>query len=350
MMKKNILYLFFVLLLSLGLVGCGSNATNSTKDAGNGAKPEAKEETKEEAGGGEAAAVDYPTRDIQIFVGHGAGGGTDNFTRQIARLMEQDLGVNINVVNMEGAGGVIAKKNGANEPADGYTIVASSALAIQVAMGTNTDAHLNVYKPIARVQSDTTAIQVKSGTFDGIDDFIEKAKANPGQLKIGGTGVGTVDDVVVSMFKKELGLDIIFVPFEGAGQMHAALLGGHIDAMSEEPGPTISSIEAGEIDPILFFTEKTIAEFPDVPVSVERGWNITNGVERGLLIHKDTPQEIIDILEQSVKKAYDSDEYKEYEKNSYLHLREGWLGSDDYYEKLKNDIDVFTEILSANAK
>ncbi len=342
-MKRNLMYLLFVLLLSFGLVACG----NDSKSAGTDDTPEGEENAEGSESAGESAAVDFPTKDIQVFVGHGAGGGTDTFTRQITKLMEEDLGVNFNVINMEGAGGVIAKENGANEPADGYTIVATSALPVQVALGTNKDAELNVYRAIARVQSDTAGLQVKAGTYETIEDFIEAAKANPGQLKVGGTGVGTIDDIVFNMFKNAAGIDAIFVPFEGAGQMHAALLGGHVDAIMEEPGPTISSIEAGEIKPLLFFTEERISEFPDVPTSVENGWEITNGVERGFLIHKDTPQEIVDILEASMKKAYDSEEYKDYEKKSYLHLREGWLGSDEFTEKLRNDIATFTEIVAS---
>lgn len=342
-MKKNIWYLFFVLMLTFALAACGGDdsepASSTDSDA------ESAENGSDDAGGD--AALDYPTKDIQIFVGHGAGGGTDTFARTMAKLMEEDLGVNINVINMEGAGGVIAKENGAKEPADGYTIVASSALAVQVATGTNTNAHLNVYKAIARVQSDTMSLQVKSGTYETIDDFIEDAKARPGEIRVGGTGVGTIDDMVFNMFKSATGLDIIFVPFEGAGQMHAALLGGHIDAMMEEPGPTISQIEAGEITPLLFFTEERIEEFPDVPTSVEKGWDITNGVERSFLIHKDTPQEIVDFLEAAVKRAYDSEEYKEYERKSFLHLREGWMGSEEYTQKLQEDIEKFTEIVAS---
>lgn len=343
---KKIFYLLFALLLAIGLAACGGDSASKEpeqKPADNDKQDEA--ETEDEGGGD--AAVDYPTRDITVLVGHGAGGGTDTFSRQISKEMEKILGVNMNVINQEGAGGVIAKENGANEPADGYTIVATSSMPIQVAIGTNDNAQLNVYKAIARVQSDTMALQVKSGTYANLEEFIEDAKANPGKLKIGGTGVGVMDDMVFQMFVKEAGIDVIYVPIDGAGQMHAQLLGGHIDAMLEEPGPTISMIEAGEVDPILFFNEDRLDDFPDVPSSVEMGWDITNGVERGFLIHKDTPQEIIDILEAAMKEAKDSPEYKEYEKNSYLHLREGWLGSDDYTDKLQADIDAFTEIVES---
>src|SRR5690625_4913222 len=188
------------------------------------------------------------------------------------------------------------------------------------------------------------AIQVKADTFDGLEDFMQHAEENPGTLKVGGTGIGVMDDMVFQMFKDATGLDLIYVPIDGAGQLHAQLLGGHIDAMMEEPGPTISSIEGGEIEPILFFNDERLEDFPDVPTSVEMGWDITNGVERGFLIHKDTPQEIVDILEAAMKEAKDTPEYKEYEKKSFLHLREGWLGSEDYTEKLRNDIEVYSEI------
>lgn len=338
---KNLLNLLFVLLLSLGLVACGGNESvdsdnESEKNEGNTGSESSKEVV---------AAIDYPTRDIEVLVGHGAGGGTDIFTRTVTKQMKEILGVNFNVVNMEGAGGVIAKEAGANAPADGYTIIATSALPMQIATGTSTNG-LNVFMPIARVQSDTFALQARPGSFDGIDDFMEQAKANPGKLTVGGTGIATADDVVTRMFKNETGIDITFVPFEGAGKMHAALLGGHINVMMEEIGPVVSAIEAGEIEPLLFYSEEKIKDFPDVPTTVEKGWKITNGVERGFLIHKDVPQEIIDILESAVKEVFESEEYKEYEKKSYLHLRDGWLGSQDYHKKLTQDIENFTNILA----
>lgn len=336
MMKKNLLYVLFALLLSVGLAACGSSETDGGGEAADGG---------DDGAAAEGAADGYPERDIEILVGHGAGGGTDNFARQVAKQMEEILGVNINVINQEGASGAIAKEMGAKAPADGYTIVATSALPIQVATGINTNNELNVYNALARFQSDTYALQAKAGTFESIEDFVAQAEANPGTIRIGGTGVGTMDQVVFTLLERETGLDLEFVPFEGAGQMHAAVLGGHIEAMLEEIGPTISSVEGGEIQPLIFFAEERIEDFPEIPTSVENGWDITNGVERGFLIRNEVPQEIIDKLEQVAKEVYDSEEYQQYEENSYLHLREGWLGSADYTEKLRNDIEVFTEIL-----
>lgn len=344
-MKTKLLSLLFGILIIFALTACGNEESTTSNELEEDATTD---NSDEEVSGDEAKSeIDYPTRDLQVIVGHGAGGGTDTFTRQISQQMEEILGVSINVVNKEGAGGAIAKEYAANEAADGYTLVATASLPYQVALGTNTDNQLNIFSPLARVQSDTAALQVKKGAFEGIDDFIEQAENNPGTVKVGGTGIGTIDDILLRMLKDEAGLDIIFVPFEGAGPMHAALLGGHIDAMIEEVGPTVSLIEGEETELILFFAEERPEDFPDVPTSVEQGWDITHGAERGLSVHKDTPQEIKELLEQTIKEAAESEEYKEYEKNSYLHLRDGWLGSEDYYEKLKSDIEVFTEILSS---
>ncbi|MCM3713294.1 tripartite tricarboxylate transporter substrate binding protein [Halalkalibacter oceani] len=336
---KPLLILLCAIGIFFGLVACGQSEQTATEG------PADQDEQTDETSKEETASLEYPTRDIVILVGHGAGGGMDTFSRQVAAGLEDRLGVNVNVINHEGAGGVIAKEIGANEPADGYTIVATGALPIQVAMGTNTDNQLNVFTPIARLQSDTFALQIKPGTFESIEDLFEQAKSST--IKIGGTGIGTTDHIVFTMLHAETELAIEFIPFEGAGQMHAALLGGHIDAMLEEVGPVASSIEAGEMEPILFFAEERIDDFPDVPTSVELGYDITTGVERGLMIRNEVPDEIIELLEETVKDIYDSPEYKEFEKNAFLHLREGWLSSEEYHEKLTNDIELFTEILSS---
>src|SRR5699024_2929039 len=136
-----------------------------------------------------------------------------------------------------------------------------------------------------------------------------------------------------------------YIPEEEAGRMHSDVLGGHIDAMFEEIGPTSSELDAGDLEPLLFLTEDRLDNFPDTPTSVEKGWDITEGVERYLLINNEAPQEVIDILEESMKKAMETDEYKEYAHENYLDLRDGWMGSEDFKKELQSQIEEYKPVI-----
>lgn len=339
MSKKTIFLSALLLVLTMALVlsGCSNESTepdegsepveNGTPDEGN-------------------AETSYPERNIEVLVGWGAGGGTDTFARQITMPAAEDLGVSLTVVNHPGASGSIAGDLAANADSDGYTLWAiSSNYPLNVALG-KTPHELDKYIPVCRVQADTATIQtLGEGDYNTIDKLVEAAKANPGQINLGGTGALGFDDIVVAMWEKEAGIEFNYVPFENAGEMHAALLGGHIDAMFEEFGPTIGLLEEGRINAVLAFTEEKLEDFPDVPVSGEMGWEVYEGQSRGILAPADTPQEVIDVLVEAFKSASESEEYKKYEKDSMLHLRKGWLDSEGFSENLNNAIETYKQVL-----
>lgn len=326
---------FGVLLLALVLVltACGGG---TEKSGGTGKSDDSKEKT---------ATVDYPKRNIEVLVGHGAGGGTDLFVRQVTKQLEKDLGVNINVVNQEGGAGVVAAQNAFSAPADGYTLVGDAAFPITTAAGTNTHG-LNDFVPIARFQSDTYGLWVNPKKYDSIEDFIKAAQANPGKLTIGGTGSLGMDEITVFLLGKEAKIDVSFVPMKGGGEMQAGVIGGHLDAMVDEFGPSKALYEDKSIKPLVVFAEKRLAEFPDLPTTVEKGWKLTDGNERGFYVKKGTDPKIIKMLEDAMKKVYDSEEYKKYEKDSYLHLREGWLNSEDFTARTKDLIEKYKGVMT----
>lgn len=319
--KKKLMLMTLTMLMTMFIAGCGE--------------------------GSDSASVDidkYPERTIDVYVGHGPGGGTDIFVRTITAEMAKIIGGNFNVINQEGGSGVIAMQNAMQQAADGYTLIGDSAYAVTTAAGTNIYG-LDQVIPIARVQSDIYALQVRAGTFESIDELVEYAKANPGELRIGAVGTMGIDEITARRFIKVSGAEMNYIPMEGAGQMHSGLLGGHLDVILEEVGPTVSYIESGEFVPLIFLAEERIPDFPDVPTTVEKGWDLTDGVERYLMAPAETPKEIIQKLEEAVRQAMETDEYKQYAANSYLNLRDGWMGSEDFKKKLEQDIEKYKEII-----
>ncbi|MBD1382873.1 Bug family tripartite tricarboxylate transporter substrate binding protein [Metabacillus arenae] len=323
--KKRAWLAVISLVIGMLLAGCGAGESKSTSGEG-------------------GAAASYPERNIEILVGHGAGGGTDQFARAIAKELETILDTNINIVNQEGGAGVVALQSAYSQQADGYTLVADSAFPITTAAGTN-EHGLDSFTPIARVQNDTYILWVKKGSFSNIEEFIAAAKKNPGKLKIGGTGALGMDEITTSLFEKETGVDLNFVPMKGSGENHAGLLGGHLDAIFDEPGPANSLYEGEEVTPLLVLSKDKLEAFPNVPTSVEKGWDLTLGNERGFFIKEGADPAIVKKLEDAIKKASETKAYKEYEKASFLDLRPGWMNREDYKAELEKNIKMFEGIV-----
>lgn len=273
----------------------------------------------------------YPERPIEVVVQYGAGGGSDIFVRNLMTPAAKLLGTTINVTNMTGGAGVKASKYVLGQPADGYTIYNfSPEQLINTVLGREN--YSEEFAPLVQVQQDISVFYVnpENKNYQTIQELIDYAKANPGKVQFTGTTPTSPDEIIIMQFAKAAGIDIKYVPFDKAPQTHAAVLGGHLDVLHEEPGVIISLIEAGKLKPILVFNDKRLDKFPDVPCSVELGINLTTGRWRGLAVKKGTPQPIIDYLAEVLEQAAQDPMFKEYMATSLLDQRPGWKGPADF--------------------
>jgi putative tricarboxylic transport membrane protein len=293
-----------------------------------------------------AFSQDYPKRTIQYIVGWGAGGGSDIFGRVITIPVKNKLGVPVIVVNMPGASSATATNYVMDQPADGYTV-----------FGTTSDIMSNIFLartkytnrdliPIIRAHVDIGMIQIgPHSPFKTWEGLLKHAKENPGKQTWGGTGAGSYDEVATAVIRSAAGINVKYVPFESASEMHAALLGGHIHAMYEEAGPVIAMIEAGKTQPILVIADKRLDKFPNVPCAKELGYTIPPLQWRGVAVKKGTPQPIVDILEKAFTEAMKSPEYQDFEKKRFLNLYPGFLGSKDFAVDMEREYPVYEKIM-----
>lgn len=289
---------------------------------------------------------DYPSKPVELVVAHGAGGGTDVFTRAIGIPMRRSLGVPLVINNMPGAAGCIGTKYVGEQAADGYTILANSADIVITDAFNRCQTTRNDLTPIARVQHDQSLLWVKSDSpFKTIQDVVNDAKANPGKQKWGITTPAGYDECLVGSFQKAAGIKVVNVPFTSASQTLAALLGGHVEIMHEEAGPVISLYEAGQIRPLVIMTEERIAILKDTPTARELGWDVTIGIWRGLFVKKGTPPEIVKYLEAVVQKAMKNDVYKAVEKQMLLDLRPGYLPGAEFAKFMDEEYELYKGIL-----
>ncbi|MEE4314195.1 MAG: tripartite tricarboxylate transporter substrate binding protein [Desulfofustis sp.] len=289
----------------------------------------------------------YPERPIEVVVQYGAGGGSDNFVRNLMMPAAEILGVNINVTNMTGGAGVKASKYVLAQPADGYTIYNfSPEQLINTVLGREN--YSEEFAPLVQVQQDMSMFYVNpdNKNFQTAEELIAYAKANPGKVQFTGTTPTSPDEIIIMRFAKAAGIDVKYVPFDKAPKSHAAVLGGHLDVLHEEPGSVISLIEAKKLIPIIVFNDKRLDKFPDVPTSVELGIDITSGRWRGLAVKKGTPQPIIDYLAESLKKAADSESYQKYQAAALLDQRPGWKGPEEFGKFWEEEFQANKEILT----
>ncbi len=289
----------------------------------------------------------YPSRPIEVVVQYGAGGGSDIFVRNLMTPAAKILGTTINVTNMTGGAGVKASKYVLAQPADGYTIYNfSPEQLINTVLGREN--YSEEFAPLVQVQQDISMFYVNpdNKNFQTIQELIEYAKQNPGKLQFTGTTPASPDEIIIMSFAKAAGIDIKYIPFDKAPQSHAAVLGGHLDVLHEEPGVILSLIEAKKLIPIIVFNDVRLEKFPDVPCSVELGIDITTGRWRGLAVKQGTPQPIIDYLAAELKKAYEDPMFVEYQAVSLLDQRPGWKDPAEFGAFWETEFEAYRAIMT----
>jgi len=280
-------------------------------------------------GGGGA----YPSRPITLIVPWAAGGGTDSVARIIAGLMERDLGKPINVVNRTGGSGVVGHQAIASAPPDGYTI---GILTVEIAMMHHqglTELTGASFSPLGLVNYDPTAIQVRSdASYHGLADLMQAAKANPGKLKASGTAQGGIWHVSLAGLLNSQQIppaSVIWVPSNGSAPALLDLVAGGIDLVASSLPEARSLIDAGKVKSLAIFDEKRSPLYPQVPTGKEAiGSDWSMGVWRGIGAPKNLPADIERRLQDSLKKAYDSAEFRDFMTNRGFGTR--WEGPREF--------------------
>jgi tripartite-type tricarboxylate transporter receptor subunit TctC len=264
-----------------------------------------------------SAFAQYPNRPLTLVVPWGAGGGTDAVARFIASLMEKDLGQPVNVVNRTGGSGVVGHSAIASAAPDGYTI---GMITVEITMMHHqklTELNPSSYTPIALVNLDPAGFQVRADSpYKNLNDVLAAVKANPGKFKASGTGQGGIWHLALAGMLSDQKIDpatVPWVPSNGAAPGLQDLAAGGVEFVPCSLPEARALIEAGKVRALTVMDTKRAALFPDVPTLKEAiGSNWTAGAWRGIAAPKGLPADVQAKLEASVKKAYDSKEYKDF--------------------------------------
>ena len=224
------------------------------------------------------AQAAYPSRNITMIVPFPAGGQADLAARPVALALERVLGKPVIVDNRAGgAGGSIGNAQAARAEPDGYTLLMTlSSLAVLPEADRLFDRpvayEVSQFAPIARVLADPTLLAVPaSAPWKTLKDFVDDAKARPGQIPYGSSGPYGTLHVAMEMFAASAGIKLLHVPFRGAGPALTALLSGTVQALASAPGTLKQQVEDGKMRVLANWGAERIASFPDLPTFRELG-------------------------------------------------------------------------------
>ncbi len=261
----------------------------------------------------EDAAAKFPEREIRIIVPYDAGGASDMTSRIIATGLEAALKGTVLVENRSGGSGSVGMTYARESAADGHTICYIPVeLVMQKILGIS-DLVPEDFAFIGRLTEVPAALTVKSDDdrFNSVDDFIKYAQANPGKVTVGNSGTGSIWHIAATRLEEETQTQFNHIPYDGAAPAVTSLMGGHIDAVTVNPGEVLAGVEAGKLKVLALMTEeRDTVSFADIPTLKESGIDVVIGGWGAMGVPKDTPQAVVDKLSAALEQAASTEEFK----------------------------------------
>lgn len=259
------------------------------------------------AGAVQAAESGYPNRPVRLVVPFSPGGGVDTTARIVAPKLSDTMGQTWVVDNRTGAAGNIGSEIVARANPDGYTVL--------LALDTQLTANPSLYKLPFSVEKDLQPVIILAISDQilvvhpgvaakTIKDLVALAKAKPGTLRHGSAGVGSSNHLAAELFKHVAKVDMLHVPYKGAGPAIAAILGGEIQLNVSSTASSIEHVKAGRVRALASTGLKRGSTTPDVPTVAESGYPGFEAVQwYGLIVPNGTPKPIVARIHQDSLKA-----------------------------------------------
>jgi putative tricarboxylic transport membrane protein len=232
------------------------------------------------ASAGFAVAEWKPTKPVEVIVHTGPGGGSDVLARAIATMMEKEklVPVRMQVINKPGGNGAVAAAAIAEKKDDPHTIGLITSVWIAGPL-TTSEAKITVHdlKPIAQLMLEPAVFAVRADSpYKSLKEFVDAAKAKPGQLKQSGGSITSRDNIIRQTLQHATGAKWAFVSFPGGGERLSALLGGHVDIMVIEPQEAGEQVRAGKLRVLAQLSDKRLPGYPDAPTLREAGFDVVS--------------------------------------------------------------------------
>ena len=333
-MKRLALALVLVMLF---LVGCGQAAApDTTTTTAAGTATTAAETTK---------ATTFPEREVTIVVPFNAGGASDMTARIIAKGMEKELGKPVMVINKAGGSGGVGMSYVAGSNPDGYMMTYVPVELVMHKALKLSDLEPATFDYVGQTTIVPAAVTVPvDAPYDTIQEFLEYAKANPGKIRVGNSGAGSIWHIAASSIEQKLGVDFNHIPFDGAAPAVTALMGKHIEAVTVNSGEVKAGVDAGKLKVLAVMTDVRDPALPDVPTLKESGVDISLSGWGGFAVPKGTPAEVRAILSSALEKAASTEEFKKFIAERSMIV--SYKNSEDFTAFVDEQYTFFNDLLS----
>lgn len=300
----------------MSLLGCTSIEDN-------------KEEVKEE----------FPNKDINLIVPWSVGGITDRVARVFAPIFEKHLGQSVVIVNKDGASGAIGTEYVYDQPNDGYTVLFSAETPALFKLMDISNLGFNDFDYLRMLIQDLKVIVVpEDSKYGSFKELVDDIKAKPGKVKMSYSGPGASGHIQ-GLLLQELGLDIGMTPYGGGNPAMLATISGEVDFTFGNYGTIKDYLEAGDLRALAVFTDKETDILKDIPAVIDELPEIKEYLPlyfpNLLLVKKDTPEDIKNVLIEAIEKTVEDPEWEEFiQSQSYTRLDDLNIDEiDEYWNK-----------------
>ncbi len=346
-MKKKMLKLASLAMaavMTLSLAACGGGSSSGGSDSGN---------------GGEAGAEGWEwERKVTIVCPWGVGGGADGTLRPLQTVLEDELGVPVEIVNVEGAGGANGVNYAYKQPADGYTYVLGTQSLVMLDLQKILpmdfkEEFIPVSKLVHSILIVSSSKKGMEGKYTNFEEFIEYAKAHPQELSCGMLTATGADSVAMKQtLAGGLGCDVTevenyvkIVSYSSGSEMSSAMAGGHIHISISGADEIKGLIDSGDIVPLISLSEERMSSYPDIECTGEQGIDSYIGTWRGIFCRTDTPAAAVEAMDKAIKAAWETDTYQEFLKNASYLDRDGYETGADFQTLIDEEYVTFEEYL-----
>ncbi|VFR43220.1 Tricarboxylate transport protein TctC [plant metagenome] len=263
---------------------------------------------------GTAAHAAFPERAITIVVPYAPGGASDTVARLLANRMADKLGTSIVVENKPGASGTIGANFVARAPADGYTVLYDATpYSINPQLFAKMPFAADALQPLSLVLLQPNTLIVKPDSpFKDVTSLVEAAKAKPGTINFASGGSGTVQRLAAELFRQQLGLDMVHIPYKSGGPAIVDVMGGQVDFMFSTVAAAYPLVSTGTLRALAVSSAQRSERLPDVPTVAESGVPGYEAYEwNGLFLPKGTPEAVSAKLHAVLVQVLDEAEVKQ---------------------------------------
>jgi tripartite-type tricarboxylate transporter receptor subunit TctC len=258
------------------------------------------------AGAARAAEDDYPNHPVRWLVGYPPGGSTDICARLIGQYLSEHLHQQFAVENKPGAGNNLATEIAAHAPPDGYTVfLVNPANAINASLYKNLPFDFfRDMAPVAGFIRVPNVMEVNPNVpAHTVKEFIDYAKANPGKVNLGSSGIGTSVHLSGALFMMMTGVELVHVPYRGSAPALTDLLANQVQVMFDNLPSSLGHIQGGRLRALAVTTSAPSKALPGVPTVAETVPGYEASAWFGMAVPKGTPRPIIDKLNRQINQA-----------------------------------------------